>query len=425
MSKSIEGLGQVAVMQMTAKFPGPSTQRDFVELLVSSTTPGKKEDEEEERNGAGKKPRQYLLITRPVTHEDAPERSGWVRGQYESVEFIREIPVRKTQEVSTTSLPAIVREADSDSNKGEQESEKTRSRSKTDTNLPEGQNGKISVEDAQATIEANTANGQDLPSKDTKGESLDVPIDDDGELSPHPVEWIMITRSDPGGSVPKFMVERGTPGAIVSDAGKFLEWATHKEVDFEESDDTDVQPIVENNEKTAQNTATASAAARHAHARGLTRTVTAYSSSSSDSSDSFVSADSGTPTIKHADSSLSTASGSDKYMHQENELQKKLEAKKAKEGARLEETKAKHGENEGKIRKAEEKHDRKTSEADDWYEKEMGKIQERRAKDERKQAARERKERRKAEAGDIKLQLEHLKEENEQLRNEIQRLKAS
>ena len=45
----------------------------------------------------------------------------------------------------------------------------------------------------------------------------------------NPVEWIMITRSDPGGSVPRFMVERGTPGGIVADASKFLDWACKKD----------------------------------------------------------------------------------------------------------------------------------------------------------------------------------------------------
>lgn len=45
----------------------------------------------------------------------------------------------------------------------------------------------------------------------------------------NPVEWIMITRSDPGGSVPRWMVERGTPGGIVKDAEKFLDWAANQE----------------------------------------------------------------------------------------------------------------------------------------------------------------------------------------------------
>ena len=55
----------------------------------------------------------------------------------------------------------------------------------------------------------------------------DVDIEDKGENNP--VEWIMVTRSDPGGSVPRFMVERGTPGSIVTDASKFLDWACKKE----------------------------------------------------------------------------------------------------------------------------------------------------------------------------------------------------
>ena len=42
----------------------------------------------------------------------------------------------------------------------------------------------------------------------------------------NPVEWLMITRSDPGGGIPKFMVERGTPGSIVADVAKWLNWAT-------------------------------------------------------------------------------------------------------------------------------------------------------------------------------------------------------
>ena len=61
-----------------------------------------------------------------------------------------------------------------------------------------------------------------------KGEKLDNPNTEDDDES-NPVEWIMITRSDPGGSVPRFMVERGTPGGIVADASKFLDWACKKE----------------------------------------------------------------------------------------------------------------------------------------------------------------------------------------------------
>lgn len=88
-----------------------------------------------------------MVVSIPVTHPDAPPRNDFVRGQYESVEMIREIPI-----------------SSANSNEG-----------------------------------------------------------DDSETNP--VEWIMITRSDPGGSVPRFMVERNTPSSIVQDAGKFLQWA--------------------------------------------------------------------------------------------------------------------------------------------------------------------------------------------------------
>jgi Protein of unknown function (DUF3074) len=68
----------------------------------------------------------------------------------------------------------------------------------------------------------------------------------DYETESNPVEWIMITRSDPGGSVPRWMVERGTPSSIVADAAKFLDWACKKEHPDSDADedrdhhDTDV-----------------------------------------------------------------------------------------------------------------------------------------------------------------------------------------
>ncbi|RAL59755.1 hypothetical protein DID88_000384 [Monilinia fructigena] len=48
---------------------------------------------------------------------------------------------------------------------------------------------------------------------------------------------LWVTRSDPGGSVPRFMIDRGTPSAIVSDAGKFLDWACSKTIEDLDSDD--------------------------------------------------------------------------------------------------------------------------------------------------------------------------------------------
>lgn len=45
------------------------------------------------------------------------------------------------------------------------------------------------------------------------------------------IEWMMITRSDPGGSVPRFIIEKKTPEGIANDANKFIQWISSE--DFE------------------------------------------------------------------------------------------------------------------------------------------------------------------------------------------------
>ncbi|KAF2139629.1 uncharacterized protein K452DRAFT_275070 [Aplosporella prunicola CBS 121167] len=53
----------------------------------------------------------------------------------------------------------------------------------------------------------------------------EIPLTPDDDPETNPVEWIMITRSDPGGGIPRFLVDRGTPGSIAGDTVKFLNWA--------------------------------------------------------------------------------------------------------------------------------------------------------------------------------------------------------
>lgn len=123
-------------------------------------------------------PRSFLSISRPTTHPDAPDRSGFVKGTYESAELIREIPL-----------------------------------------FPENP-----------------------------------------EMNP--VEWLMITRSDPGGGIPKFLVERGTPGSVVGDVPKFINWAIQQ---------GDVPPFDEKEtaeEAARQNESTAVAASPEKQAPG-------------------------------------------------------------------------------------------------------------------------------------------------------------
>lgn len=128
-------------------------------------------------------PRHYMIVSKPVVHPDAPERSGFVRGKYESVELIREIPLHRAH------------------GKASREGE----------GLQGGDGGR-------------TPGSAGPPGSDVAG---DDGGDGDASADPelNPVEWIMITRSDPGGGLPRFLVERGTPEAMLGDLPKFLDWA--------------------------------------------------------------------------------------------------------------------------------------------------------------------------------------------------------
>ncbi|KAJ4374409.1 hypothetical protein N0V86_007274 [Didymella sp. IMI 355093] len=134
---SVDGVGNLQVYQLSAQFPGPTSPREFITLLITS------ENALGEASKIGSTvPRHWMVVSIPVKHPEAPPRQGMVLGQYESIEMIREIP-----------------------------------------------------------LEGN----------------------DDAETNP--VEWVMVTRSDPGGGIPRFMVERNVPSSIVEDAVKFLDWA--------------------------------------------------------------------------------------------------------------------------------------------------------------------------------------------------------
>ena len=135
----------------------------------------------------GEELRHFMVISRPCLHKDTGPRDGYVRGHYESVEYIREHPRKKAhlQSTSTTEL------------NGTQISEKS-------IPLGESQNSNVNNDELENS------------GKEDKEDNA--------------VEWIMITRSDPGGNVPRFMVERGTPGGIVSDASKFLDWARSNDI---------------------------------------------------------------------------------------------------------------------------------------------------------------------------------------------------
>lgn len=162
-------LGQITVYHVSAQFPKPTAPRDFVALIITS--------ENGLRVGGSKQQgRSWMMISKPCQHPNVPPKNGYTRGEYESVEIIREIP-RKTSDSSS-----------------------------------------LSDDDVQKTEKGNT-----------NGTNKDNNAEGNPEEETNPVEWIMVTRSDPGGSIPRWMVDKGTPRSVGTDAAKFVDWASKDE----------------------------------------------------------------------------------------------------------------------------------------------------------------------------------------------------
>ncbi|KAL2826869.1 hypothetical protein BDW59DRAFT_171686 [Aspergillus cavernicola] len=158
-------VGRLNVYHVSASFPRPTTSRDFVTMIITWEGDNNGDTgnvEEEARVG-----RSWMMVSRPCVHPDVPEVQEYIRGQYESVEMIREILVERDGSGSGT--------------------------------------------------RSGSGSGSGSGSNDTDGER--------GDAEDNPIEWTMVTRSDPGGTIPRWMVEKGTPKSICSDAAKFLDWA--------------------------------------------------------------------------------------------------------------------------------------------------------------------------------------------------------
>ncbi|KAL8667235.1 MAG: hypothetical protein Q9202_000808 [Teloschistes flavicans] len=233
----VDGVGTIEVYHLSAQFPGPTTPRDFVTLLVTSSAALERPNarKELEPPGSGKAGRHFMVVSKPCVHPECPPRDGFIRGQYESVEFIREIPIRPTKSSSTSDLlrlrrPSIekvtlVQNARQSLDKGSRSEEMLAS---MDTDNLVSPAKDVLVQEGRKR--GKTISFAESRGERAKGEVLDTPHEEfDDPAEQNPVEWIMITRSDPGGSVPRFMVERGTPSGIVADASKFLDWACRKE----------------------------------------------------------------------------------------------------------------------------------------------------------------------------------------------------
>ncbi|KAK0646351.1 hypothetical protein B0T16DRAFT_328852 [Cercophora newfieldiana] len=199
-SKSVRGLGaERRVYLVSVRFPGPTTPRDFVTVVLMP------EDGVGEGGRGGEKGRRrFMLVSRPCVHGGCGPRQGFIRGTYESVEMVREVPV------------------------GGRGLRKTRSSEdlRVGDGVPVVVDGEELGKEVLKAAAARRAVVEGVPSR-TASSSPGPPGDED-EDTEMAIEWLMVTRSDPGGSVPRFMVEKGTPGGIINDAGRFLNWLTHK-----------------------------------------------------------------------------------------------------------------------------------------------------------------------------------------------------
>jgi Protein of unknown function (DUF3074) len=224
----VPGKGRVEVFQLSAQFPGPTAPRDFVTVLITSSNAIKQNDD---TGRPDLSPRHYMIISKPCDHPETQPRDGFVRGNYESVEFIREVPRLPTKTRSSLDLRRL---ADVKGNALEKEALIRNAETKNTNPLSTSHDNKsmnnLTVA-TKANEEANRRRGKTISFSESRAGDLRTDEDETERYDPesNPVEWIMVTRSDPGGSVPRFMVERGTPGGIVADASKFLDWACQKE----------------------------------------------------------------------------------------------------------------------------------------------------------------------------------------------------
>ncbi|KAF3006746.1 hypothetical protein E8E13_009817 [Curvularia kusanoi] len=407
---TVDGIGNLQVYQLSAQFPGPTSPREFITLLITSENALSDASKVESTT-----PRHWMVVSIPVTHPDAPPRNGMVLGQYESIEMIREIPLK----------------------------------------------------------------GNDDPET-------------------NPVEWIMVTRSDPGGGIPRFMVERNVPSSIVADAVKFLDWACARDDNGsseelegapantkdarQQNDEAPPRYSLENSNGLGAGVGTSIAdrpsstrrrASHHTIEKTepshdgyldqlkdvvsglgayvpdamnpmpqLQRNISSSSSSTASSVESFASAEqfSSAPQGLPIDKSIPTPSTSsevsvpvDDDSHHVRELNK-IEAKKAQMREKLDADLAKQTaavanesqKSQRELEKAAEKHAREKQKQEDKYAKEIRKLEERREKETRKLLAKQQKEAEKnklataqRERDEYKKGKELVEQENKLLREQI------
>ncbi|KAL1874254.1 hypothetical protein Daus18300_003618 [Diaporthe australafricana] len=473
-----DGVGQADVWLLNAQFPGPTTPRDFVTLFLTGVTGG-------ETKNKFREPRQFMIVSKPCNHPECAVRSGYIRGNYESVELIREIPIEKPLRRVRSSVDMR----------------------RADFQMPSRQTGNDFETSQEAALRAaqkragvkpdERPGGQRTLSRSLTGlppreHDEDSGAGKAGEDTDMAIEWVMVTRSDPGGSVPRFMVEKGTPGGIVTDAGKFLKWLDSRTAqDLEES--IDEIPEVDATKDSVDEVTTPRP---HQSTAGESRPVLAHSqiaaeddpqpsgfynmiagaigaassivtsrlpgvahstseldsdlqdsgSESDDSERSFASAQEPeveTPLVKvlsgggtslgggdmasmhsgKSDESSSKASTShhEKHLKKLQDRQKKLAEKMARQQERVSQGKTDQGED--ALAKLKEKHEKEIAWQQEKYQKEVKKMEEKRVRDEKKAEERRKKQQEKDEKSNAAMQLEKVKVERDIALKQIDILK--
>ena len=426
-------------------------------MLVTSSTALDSTDPDAETTNISNPPRHFIVISKPCIHPECPPRDGFIRGQYESVEFIREIPIKPTKSSSTTDL---LRNAQRTLDKGGS-GEEMLADMDADGHVPLAKD--VLVQEGRKR--GKTISFAESRGIRAKGEAMDTR--DRAEYNDHaeknPVEWIMITRSDPGGSVPRFMVERGTPSGIVTDASKFLDWAHKKEHPVQEDyheqapdvdqvaaqsmkssttlieeEATPAEPV--NQESITSTLASAAMASLESYAPqvvidrlpGHDSEDTASLSSDSDAA-SFVSAEdqleasgppqSTEPSVKPSPTGDRQERELARFLQRKKTLDERLAQTKEKESKDMEGSTAKEAD---RIRKAETKHAREVSKHEQRYQKEIAKMEAKRIKEEQKQIEREKKVADKDEKMKLtkerdtaRMEVENLKRERELLKDQV------
>ncbi len=246
---TVPNRGKVEVYRLSAQFPGPTTPRDFVTLLVTSSKALQQHGNAHRSPDLA--PRHYMIISKPCNHPETQPQNGFIRGQYESVEFIREIPRKLKATTSSTDLSSLGHHREPSLEKDVLKHNAEKQLASSEHDLHDNRHLQVDMQ--------GSARRELSPASRKRGATVGAPLspirnEHSGEHydpEEHPVEWIMVTRSDPGGSVPRFMVERGTPSSICSDAVKFLDWACQREDDEEFVDGPASRPKAQHRESFA------------------------------------------------------------------------------------------------------------------------------------------------------------------------------